>query len=194
MPTVTGMIRRLALVALPLALLAGALSACTESTRIPPAEPTAEVAPLFATDEEALEAATAAYEEYLVASSAASSDPVSEPVNVIPLVTEQYLEEFKASLAQLNQEGLRTSGSIRLASASLQQQFRDASSTTVIAYVCLDVSGARVVADDGSDRTPSERDTSVGLEVVFVTTATTGRTLLIDSSQAWAGGEQCAAS
>jgi len=92
--------RRLTLAVAPL-LLALALAGCTESTRLPPPEPPAAGEPLFASDEEALAAATAAYEEYLEVSNAVFREP---PRNLAPLaefVTERFLENEKpiASIA-----------------------------------------------------------------------------------------------
>jgi len=58
------MLRRPTVIALVFALVAG-LTACTETARIPDAEPSPTATPLFASDEEALAAAVAAYEEFL---------------------------------------------------------------------------------------------------------------------------------
>ncbi len=185
------MSRRCALVALPLLLMVGGLTACTEATRIPPPEQLTATEPLFATDEEALEAATAAYEEYLAVSADASSRPSEDPKLVAPLVTEQYLSDFKRSLEQLAVGGLRTTGSTALVNSSLQQYFEDTGGATVVIYTCLDVTGATVVDAEGVDMTPADRALLVSLEVTLVSPSSSTNPLQVANSEAWSGGAIC---
>jgi hypothetical protein len=87
--TVTLMHRRPLLVALSLTLLAASLGACTWPASIPPPPPPATEAPLFATDEEALEAATAAYAEFLAVSGQILREGGSDPERLKPLVSDE---------------------------------------------------------------------------------------------------------
>lgn len=156
MPTVTGMIRRLALIALPIALVAGALSACTESTRIPPAEPTADVAPLFATDEEALEAATAAYEQYLVVLDGLLQDPREVTTEFNDVAEGAALEAAIASVTDFLDQGYELSGPRRLGRVDLQQYADSVETAEVTAYFCEDIS--TVVLLDRNDQSISSEE------------------------------------
>jgi hypothetical protein len=178
------MIRRLALVALPLALLAGALSACTESTRIPPAEPTAEVAPLFATDEEALEAATAAYEEFLRVSSQILQDGGADPDRLRPLVSDEVYASEAEGFAALSQNDWKLTGSTELTGMLLQQHMQGPpGSAQVIAYACVTVAGTDVVDSMGVSQVEPDRVTDLQFEVVFASTDESS--LLIERKTLW---------
>jgi hypothetical protein len=190
-PTVTLMHRRPILVALSLTLLAASLGACAGPARIPAPPPPAAEVPLFATDEEALEAATAAYAEYLIASGALAQEPAASPVNIAPLVTAEYLEDFSRSLSSIREAGLKTEGSTTVVNTQLQQHFEDLTGTTVVIYVCLDVSGVRAFDDAGLDQTPADRALLVGLEVGLFSPSELRGELLVASSQAWEVGALC---
>ena len=194
MPTVACMSRRRALAVVPLVVIVAALVGCADATRIPPPEPSSAIEPLFASDEEALEAATEAYEQYLVASSSvtASADLSVEPIE--DLVTAAYLDREIPALGAYSDGGFRSVGSTRLLSSELQQFFEDGSGqSTVIIYVCLDVSGIRLVDESGADVTPTDRANVVGLEVEMITGSDeTGSLLLVNRSEQWAGAALCA--
>lgn len=75
--------RRLTSLALaPAAALLVALVGCSGTPEIPDADPAPSAPPLFATEEEALEAATAVYEEYLAVSNQVLADGGSDPDRV----------------------------------------------------------------------------------------------------------------
>ncbi len=184
------MSRRIALAVIPLVLIVSALAACTQSARIPPAEPPSATEPLFASDEEALEAATAAYEEYLAASNKVASSPPFELGVLEKLATSDYLERERESLARLEDQGWRISGQSTVTASELQQRYADATlGEVVVIYVCVDVSNARVLAGDGSDVTPSDRSEMVTLEVEFVEGQDSG--LILNRSDAWSGDPVC---
>jgi hypothetical protein len=151
------MIRRLALVALPLALVAGALTACTESTRIPPAEPTADVAPLFATDEEALAAATAAYEEYLAVLDGMLQDPREVTVEFDEVAEGAALDAAVISVAEFVDQGFSISGPRRIGRVDLQQASISTDMAEVTAYFCEDISGVQLRDKEGQSVSTEDR-------------------------------------
>ena len=191
-PTVSFMSRRLALGALSLALLLGSLAACTDVPRIPPPEPAATSTPLFATDEEALEAATASYEEYLAASGEVTSSADLDIAKLRNLVTEDYLAQEEVALQEFSNRALRTSGESALQSAFLQQRFEDNSGfATVVIYACVDVSSVKVLDNSGLDVTPADRPGISALEVEFTSSTEGSPRLLVSRSQAWAESSIC---
>lgn len=184
------MSRSLALVALPLLLVVGPLAACTESTRIPPAEPPAATEPLFASDEEALAAATAAYEEYLAVSNEAASALPFDLSSLEPLVTSEYLLRETESLNRLEEQGWLIAGQSSVEQTRLQQWYVDNEvGHVVVMYACIDVSQARVIDRDGVDVTPIDRSNQVSLEVEFVEGE--NRVLLLNRSDSWSGDPVC---
>ena len=185
------MTRRLALAVVPLVLLVAPLAACAESARIPPPEPSATVEPLFASDEEALAAATEAYEEYLAVSNAASANPTETPSTLKDLVSDDYLDELQKSLRNLADQGLRTMGQSQISAAALQQYVELDSTALVVLYVCLDVSRVQVIDAQGQNLTPADRDPTVDLEVTFVGVKDGTEAIIVDGSEVWAEGSVC---
>ncbi len=183
------MLRRHALVALAIAL-AVPLAACTEATRIPDAEPSSEVAPLFASDEEALAAATAAYEEYLSASEAIAASPPFDLDPLRTLATAEYLERESALFAELQANGYRIVGRTALAKSQLQQWYQDLEfGHVVIFYACLDVSGGRLLDEEGNDITSAERSDLANIEVEVVEGE--AGDLLLNRTDSWYGEPVC---
>ncbi|MFN4002251.1 hypothetical protein [Microcella sp.] len=190
MPTVTGMIRRLALVALPLALVAGALTACTESTRIPPAEPTADVAPLFATDEEALAAATAAYEEFLRVSSMILQDGGADPERLRPLVSDEVFESEAEGFEVFATNGYRAIGESTLVDVRLQQHISGApGSAEVQIYACVFVGDVEVVDESGANVVSSDRVDYLAYEAILVSEP--AGNLIVEDELTWPVGDLC---
>lgn len=190
-PTVTCMTRRLALVVLPLVLLVAPLVACTESARIPPAEPPSAIEPLFASDAEALAAATEAYEQYLAVSNAASATPSEVPTTLKTLVSDDYFAELQDSLESLADKGLRTQGQSQVAGVALQQYVEFHSTALIVLYVCLDVSQVEVLDAQGQLVTPADRDSLVDLEVDVVALKQGADAILITGSEVWSEGSVC---
>jgi hypothetical protein len=184
--------RRLLLVALSLTLLTASLAACAGSTRIPSPPPPAAEAPLFATDEEALEAATVAYEKYLAVSGAVTSSESLDTSQLSALVTDGYLAQEEAALQEFVARGLRTDGESRLESVFLQQHFENEMGISVILiYACVDVSGVAVLDGAGTDVTPLDRVAVSQLEVELVSADESPPRLLINRSQSWMDSSVC---
>jgi hypothetical protein len=184
------MSRRHPLAVVPLVVLVAALVGCSGATRIPPPEPSSAVEPLFASDEEALEAATQAYEEYLAVSYRIASKPPFVLDDLMTVTTDEYLEREKAFFETLRAEGWTLEGSSTIASADLQQWYLESNGmSVVVAYVCLDVSNVRVLDTEGNDVTPAERPDQTALEIEFVE-GNTGM-LVLNRSEAWSGASIC---
>lgn len=185
------MSRRLAFAVAPLVVAAAlVLTGCTSEPRIPAAEPQPTAAPLFATDEEALAAATAAYEEYLAVLNAASSAPTEGIEDASDLVSSEHFLELQSTIDELVAQGVRAEGGTELTRTVLQQHSVDSGSlTTVVIYACLDVSRVRLLDLEGEDVTPTDRNETADLEVEFE--AGTDEHLVVTRSDAWPAGTVC---
>lgn len=184
------MLRRLTLAVIPLVLVAGALAACAEPTRIPPAEPPGVSEPLFATDEEALAAATAAYEEYLAAVDAALADPTGFVGSFETVAAGPALQEAENAVAALVSRGLRFEGSRRIEAIELQQYFDSGESTRVIVYVCETVEGVDVLDESGESVVEPSRPDLTAFEV---SVEATGSSLVVVERLLWSVQQFCSA-
>jgi len=169
------------------------LPGCTGDEPIVLPSPESSTAPVFATDEEALAAAEAAYGEYLAASSKISSEEGSSADALREYVTDKYFTEVEASVERFNNDGREQRGEPTFDSVTLQQ-FVDPfiEPVNIVVYLCVDVSATKFVDDKGNDQTPEGRAERVPLEVTFVGVDRTA-SLLIDSSEAWTGEDFCVA-
>lgn len=164
-PTVGAMPRRLAPAVLALVLLVGGVVGCAESTRLPPPEPPAAGEPLFSSDEEALAAATAAYEEYLAAVDAALAEPGAANGDLELIAEGEALEEALASILTFAERGWRFEGSRRVTEARLQQVVPGHKSAFVAIYVCESVAEVDVVNSQGESVVEPTRPDLTAFEI-----------------------------
>ena len=193
MPTVACMSRRHPLAVVPLVVLVAALVGCSGATRIPPPEPSSAVEPLFASDEEALEAATQAYEEFLRVSGQILRDGGKNPERLRPLVSEDVYESEAEGFALLEENGWRSVGESALIGTELQQHINGpAGIAEVVAYVCVSVDGNDIVNSEGVSQVSADRATEVSFEIVFASMPS--GILLIDRKTTWAETAACSPS
>ena len=150
------MLRRPTLVGLAIAVVVP-LAACTEATRLPEAEPSSEVAPLFASDEEALAAATEAYEEYLAVLDAALQGPVSDDGELARVAQGQALLSAQESVAEFVEDKLRISAPRVVRAARLQQHLSLGAEAEVTTYFCEDISGVLLLDSEGNSLSEADR-------------------------------------
>lgn len=165
------------------------LSGCSPEAAVPSPPPAAEGEALFASDEEALAAAEAAYVDYLavtddVLGSGGAVDRLSE------VATGQVLEEDKQRAANFAARGLRTVGGTKILDFSLQQHTSgDSMTTEVVGYGCVDTLNLTVVDADGADIGDPERQPTATYELVFVPNR--AGQLVLSRSTFWMAGPQC---
>lgn len=146
--TVGAMLRRSLIAALSLAAIV--LTGCTDTTRIPPADPTPTDAPLFSSDEEALAAATEVYEEYWNISSEILQVGGEEPERLQPLVSDSLFERELQGFRDFESQQWRLVGQPVVQSTKLQQLLVvNAESAEVYFYACVSSQGTDVVDTEG---------------------------------------------
>lgn len=173
-------------------LLVLALVGCTPTTVIPPAGPPSEEVPLFASDEEALAAATEAYEEFLAVSSQILQDGGRDPERLVPLVADGVYQTELEGFTEFQANGWRAIGESELVEADLQQHVSGGSSSTqVVMYACVGLAGTDVVsADSGESVVAPDRPETLAFEVAFESTPQ-GSLVIVDE-RLWSGAELCA--
>lgn len=189
-PTVTCMSRRLALAVLPLVLLVAPLAACTESARIPPPEPSATVEPLFASDEEALAAATEAYEEYLAVLDVALQQPANVDASFTEVAVGPALDEAVESMSTFVDQGLRIVGMREVTAAQFQQSIVSDDQVALQIYVCESVANVDILNSDGVSLVQPERPDLTAFEVTLVADE---QQILVEQRIVWEGGGVCEA-
>ena len=166
------------------------LPGCTGDAPVVLPSPESSTAPVFATDEEALAAAEAAYGEYLAASNAITRPDGKDPESIVQYVDAEYAPELVQGFRELRESGRFLVGTPTVDTVELQQYADDLSTpASIVVYLCLDVSQTRVIDADGEDVTP-ERPDRVALEVGFASEERS-TTLLLASSESWTGADFC---
>ncbi|MBH0131334.1 hypothetical protein [Salinibacterium sp. NK8237] len=168
-----------------LALLSGCVPADT-TTPLP--EPTATFVAPYATDEEALAAAEAAYAEYVSAvNKALRTGDVDTPA-FEAVATGAELSDAIDVYSQIAAEGKRSTADITFDQAVLQRYSRDASPSEVITiYVCEDLSDAFLV-DEGGERVREDDIPPRTMQLTFDFSPDSG-SLLLSDRQVWDDAE-----
>lgn len=158
----------------------------------PTPSPSASAAePIFASDEEALAAAEAAYDRYLATVDQLTQDGGQDPDRIRPVVADGYLEELIESLSSLRDSGNRTSGTTKYDSMKVLEHNEKGGVAEVSVYVCLDVTEVRVLDANGTDVTPEGRDERRPLQAFFESAAVGSDELLPSGSESWSGDDFC---
>jgi hypothetical protein len=169
-------------------LSAGALAGCTPESPKPTRTPTASHTPMFASDEEALKAATAAYAAYLKMSDTIAHDGGKGPERIKPYVTSTWANMEIKAFKQFAKANLRLVGASKFDNVSLQRYVNSPSAARVTIYVCSDVSGTRVKNQSAQDVTPDDRVIRQPFSAGFVQSSVS---LLLESYEPWSGKNFC---
>lgn len=176
-----------------LAAIAGAvllpLSGCSGApapTTAPTSSPTAD--PIFATDEEALAAAEAAYERFLEVSTSVTSDGGTDSDRLKAVATGQALAEEIDAAAEFEAEGLRTTGSVDFRVNELQSSDVAGGLVQVTVYVCDDLRNLDVLDASGQSRVVEGRVVDVPYTVVLEGDKTS---LLVSKRELWTRDNFC---
>ncbi len=137
----------------PAALLVAALllAGCTPSEPAVTPVPEPSVTPIFATDEDALAAATEAYAKYLEVSDEIFANGGEGSEALSDVLVGKQLEVEENSFLKVQQNGWHSVGATALSEPKLQQYDRSSlGPSIVVAYFCEDISGADVLDATGN--------------------------------------------
>jgi hypothetical protein len=147
--------------------------------------------PVFATDEDALAAATEAYAAYLSASDRSWSGADLRREKFLALSTGTAHEQDVEVTQLFEERGWRKVGSTSFDSMRLQSSAaNDAGQWELRAYVCVDVSRSDVLDSFGASAAEPDRSLRMPLELAFVS-STQDTPLLISESKIWHGSNFC---
>lgn len=171
-------------------LVASALAGCaTEPTPAPTHTAAATDAPVFASDEEALAAATKAYAAYLKASDAISNDGGTDPERIAPFIAPSLLKSELEGFAGYRSAGAHSVGSTTFVVSSVQgiEASKDFG-TSISLYICEDVSDLDVVDSKGVSLVSPSRTPLTPFEVTFEGSADS---IVLGYREVWEGRNFC---
>ena len=160
----------------------------------PPVVPTStpSVAPVFATDADALAAAKTAYAKYLAVSAAIAGDGGKRPERIVGFVDPAWLPTELRGFQSLEKKQIRLTGTSTFSVFVLQNREVGPNGLAIVRiYVCEDVTPTRVIDAAGRDITPTVRKPLNPLVVKFVSQLNNTSNLLYSGGDPWAGSDFC---
>jgi hypothetical protein len=154
---------------------------------VPP--PAANADPVFASDEEALAAATEAYKAYLAMSDLIAQEGGKDPERIAPYVTEELLEQELLWNGAFATSRTHLAGNQNVRSTELQQISAESGQTFVAIYACVDVAAVKVLDESGIDVTTPALGDVLAQEVTFA--ALNKSRLILTGVEPWSGESFC---
>ena len=169
------------------------LSGCIPPGSTVTPEPLPSSTPVFASEEEALSAAEAAYREYLAVSDAILGDGGANPERIEDVVTGNVARTEKEGFLEFLTLGYQSIGQTTFGNASLQQFDPNSPDgiDLVIIYVCSDVSGVDVVDSSGTSVVSPGRPSTTAFQIGFDFREAAIDGLVISSKEVWSGPGVC---
>jgi hypothetical protein len=183
--------------ALPAVIIACAatllLGGCVpqEPVVVPPVEQQSE--PVFASDEEALAAATDAYKAYLEMSDLIAQEGGKDPERIAQVAVGEALNSALEGYEHFRQRTLHSTGESRMSGAELQRYSDDSTETEDVAaiYACLDLSDVDVLDVSGKSVVKDTRPSLQTFEVTFNRHPKQQSELIVASRTPWGGSGIC---
>ena len=154
--------------------------------------PKPSATPVFATEAEALAAATEAYAAYSKASNQVTADGGKHPDRISRFVSpDQLKRELKGFLFykenSVSSRGTSKFDSVRIESFAGQSR----GNFELSVYLCSDVSTIRLFDSTGADVTPHELPNRSAMEVGFELGDRSHEELIVSRSESWTGNDYC---
>jgi hypothetical protein len=167
-----------------------ALTGCAPDAAVPtPPEPTVE--PIFASDEEALAAAEAAYAAYLEVSDQVLKAGAEDTEPLRSVVSPRFYQAELGSLEEFSAAGYRITGTTTVRDTRLQQFNPGTVEDVVIIYLCSDVSAVDVLDGAGNSVVGADRPNQTSFEVGFDIADENPPELAVAWREPWQGTETC---
>jgi hypothetical protein len=181
-------VRRVGAAAVAVAF-AALLGGCAPQVQPPPPKPSPSSSPVFASDEEALAAATKAYAAYQHASDSVAHDSGAGVERLREVVTGSAYANEQKVFESFHNRGLTGVGQSSFDNVSLQSY--DRVTSEVVLYLCVDLSHTDIVDADHASTVSKDRPTRFPFEVTFGPTKDGSKTLWITGSESWTGANFC---
>ncbi|WP_309617830.1 hypothetical protein [Salinibacterium sp.] len=153
----------IAAVALAVLLLSGCVP--QQSTNTPTPEPSST--PVFASEEEALAAATAAYAAYVTLSDQIFVEGGKDPERMSSVATGEFLKASVEGFAEVQAKGWVSTGGTVFRGATLQSYSEVGGREAVVIYVCEDISAVDVLDSSKISIVSPDRPNSTTFQATF---------------------------
>jgi hypothetical protein len=182
-------IPRISCAALAVALL---LSGCVPTPTPPSSTPKPTATPVFASEAEALAAATKAYAAYSAASDAVTSQSGINPERISRFVSDNQLMRELKGFKYFRDKAVSSVGNTKFDSVRIESYSGAAATSFELSvYLCSDVSSIRLVDSMGADVTPPNLPNRSPLEVGFDLGSGPKEKLIVSRSDSWTGTDYC---
>lgn len=166
------------------------LSGCLPQTHPATPSPSPTPTPVFASEEEALAAAEAAYAAYQAAVDDILTDGGVAPDRIDSVATRDAAKVEKDGFGQFSAKGYRSIGTTKFDSVLIESYDPDAPEglDIVRVYLCSDVSGVDVLDASGASVVSPDRPVRTSFQVGF---DLVGSKLFVSSRDVWNGSSAC---
>ncbi len=169
----------------------GALSlsatACAPTDAKPTPTPTKTA--IFASEDEALQAAVDVYQQYNAAFFEMTSDEDISSDKLKPILSEPFFKELTSD-TYLDDKNQYTKGIPSFNSASVVSLDQDDDSVKMRIKLCQDVTNVQIMDENGNDVTPSDRTDVFPVEIAL-SWETKSEQLIIEDEGSWQGDDFC---
>lgn len=145
--------------------------------------------PMFASDEEALKAATEVYRKLITTEFGMYPSGTFDRTKLEPFATDAYLNESVTRFNTFKERGVHAKGVVAVTKSSLQSSRQSGATTDVTIYACIDASAFRILDAAGLDVTPATRADL--LSNVVTLSGAEGASLKVKKSELWSGQSVC---
>lgn len=165
------------------------LSGCAKPDPVVTPAPASSSKPLFASDADALAAATKAYAAYVSMADRVFMDGGVAAERMQSVATGAQLAADRKGFQEVMSEGEHSTGGTTFDQVKLQQQSTRGSAAVVI-YVCEDISAVDVLDQQGKSLVSADRPNRVVYEITFDSQDPKSSKLLVSLKQPW-GDQGC---
>jgi len=169
------------------------LTSCAPDEPLSRARPTPSSTPLFASEEEALDAARETYEGFLHTAEIIIEENGVEPERIDEFATPNVAGPEKDGFLNIATANKRVTGSMVLETTLLQAYRPDARGGVgvVSIYACVNVGDIDVLDENGNSTVSADRPDKTAFELGFDAYEASPTKLRLSSNPLWAGGTVC---
>ena len=168
------------------------LVGCVPTTTPASPAPRPSATPVFATEAEALAAATKAYAAYSAASDSVTFDGGKRPDRIAKFVSPEQLKRELKGFLYYKDNALSSRGNSKFDSVSIESfSGQSISNFDLSVYLCSDVSSIRLFDSTGADVTPQDLPRRSPLQVGFELADGSHEELIVSRSESWTGNDFC---
>ena len=169
------------------------LVGCVPTTTPASPAPRPSATPVFATEAEALAAATEAYAAYVRVSDEILADGGNNPERIEQVSKRDARKSAVEGFAKFRERGLVSTGVSKIGPLMVQEYLASSADGGVIltAYACLDVSDIDVFNSAGDSVVSSTRPEFQAFELTFDADRDKARGLVLSAAISWAGSGVC---